>query len=1347
MGAVYLAEDQTLGRRVAIKVIAGRMAGESESAARFLREARSMATVEHPHIVRIYSFGETAGQAYLVMEYVDGEDLARRIKREGKLPVAEALRIARQVCEALEAAWEHHIVHRDVKPSNVLLDRRGRVRVADFGLAKPVRQDAEATLTHGSYILGTPQYAAPEQVRGGVSDFRSDIYSAGILLFEMLAGERPFDAPTAYAIAEKQVHEKLPLLAEKRPDAGEGVVRLAEWMTQKDPANRPATYREVLEALDAELGARPATPLPTPTPSPVEAPGVAPAGQLIWRKTHAAILAGVLVLGALGLSGYAIWRKFGRPAPAMRETRLVVAVTPFYGPDEDSTKEGRVMAAMVERAIQDKLARYDVKVLGVEETRDAVRDHAAARALGERLGASVVVWGQAFALRGETEIQPYFTLVPRKVEESEEPSSRQTAAAVLGTDPLALLEQQAATAMRVQAAAPNQIEVRKTSAAGVGDVALFLAGLHALYTDTNPVRALEIFDSAPRTSESQRYRAEALLTQKKDGEARAALEESVRLDAKNAQSNALLGDIAWKAGRKAEATGFYRAAAASGASFQTREAILFEGKLYFNEKIETLASKEENVFGRSPYLLGIEPGTGRVLERHRLPDKPTAFRFTVGKLEITCEGDAGNYSTYFTIGLAGGKLDRPVHYPANLLHRRIAVNVGGALASNFLFDWKPGQKQFPEKRPAGRKQFPTELAELERALVARLKTDATQPWNLFALGQVYWAQGKRAEAQKAWDEMLAGDFPGIAYIDYAWMAMYSERYKQHGLTDRLLAESLRRRRLLPQPIGDTSLIERIINTMFFGAATRVEGIGNNPARKYALLTRLREITGLDTESDLLIASMWEDFYLRRGDATNAQKEAAYRRRAEVAPVSFIHIATQMDLATNWAMGISTGLWAFLLLILGKSAARQAAARSSAEAAGDPPSVNQTWLMRILRMAIAIAGGTLMVCGIMIFIVVQDARPALILSLAGCSVLLLLRLRMFHLAAAAAVPTPFRMVAGIPRRERQVFLGGYLLYLAATVILGLATIGFDAFASIPIGGLADTPGNAYIVGQLERRLRSVDAPERRFVAAVTNHHAGNFQRAEELYRSLPDNPRAQKNLIALRRGEFKPPESIGIAQVQRAAMEGQLREWHSILLPQIGGLANLFSSRDRALPAIVIIHTMFSSRLLLVAALLLGIAFWLIPPQAPSDVAHEQRRPGRTAKIFGSLVPGLHQVLRGSPAGGFAVLCLAVTATTAIGIHLSLVLATDIYPPALGIWSAEMVSDFTYRSAPIAEGQPVESIPALRKEYYWTLFWAWPYAKIWWPMIAIIALIVLAFHARTLWQLWSRRAEPEPSAPA
>ena len=238
MGGVYLAEDSTLGRRVAIKLVSEKTSTDRAARERFLREARAMASVQHPNVVRIYSFGEEQGGPYIVMELIEGESLGDRLRRVGKFPVGEALSIALQVADALEAAWAKGVVHRDVKPSNILLDRVGRAHVADFGLAKPVATEDPA-LTGTGTIVGTPHYVSPEQARGDRVDFRSDMYSLGIVLYEILAGERPFKGNTPASIIAQHLHQPLPSLQQARVDIPSALVELVEKMAERDPARRP----------------------------------------------------------------------------------------------------------------------------------------------------------------------------------------------------------------------------------------------------------------------------------------------------------------------------------------------------------------------------------------------------------------------------------------------------------------------------------------------------------------------------------------------------------------------------------------------------------------------------------------------------------------------------------------------------------------------------------------------------------------------------------------------------------------------------------------------------------------------------------------------------------------------------------------------------------------------------------------------------------------------------------------------------------------------------------------------------------------------------------------------------
>ena len=248
MGAVYLGHDENLNRPVAVKVLAPSVSRHREARERFFREARAMARVNHPGVVGVYAFGEADGHVYLIMEHVDGVTLTEQIKKRGQLVAAEALPIARQVADALEAAWEQGVVHRDIKPSNILIDAEGRARVVDFGLARTVKFDPDSTLTQPGTPVGTPHYISPERAQGGTVDFRNDVYSLGIVLFEMLTGATPYQGTTAAEILGKQMHAPLPPMTAfgVHPE----VVKFVEWLTRKAPEERPADYASLRKRID-----------------------------------------------------------------------------------------------------------------------------------------------------------------------------------------------------------------------------------------------------------------------------------------------------------------------------------------------------------------------------------------------------------------------------------------------------------------------------------------------------------------------------------------------------------------------------------------------------------------------------------------------------------------------------------------------------------------------------------------------------------------------------------------------------------------------------------------------------------------------------------------------------------------------------------------------------------------------------------------------------------------------------------------------------------------------------------------------------------------------------------------
>lgn len=246
MGHVYAAEHVRLGRQVALKFLAPSLRGDDEFLRRFLREARVMAQLEHPNLVRVLDYGEDDEQPYLVMELLRGQTLRERL-RERPLPEAEAVRVAAAVLSGLEAAHAAGVVHRDIKPGNLFLCRDGTVKVMDFGIAKSAE---ESHLTQTGVQVGTAEYMSPEQAEGAPVDGRSDLYSLGIVLYQMLAGQAPFRGDNSLVVLHQQVHKAPPPLPDAVPDWLRRVVLRA---LAKKPTARFASAAEMRGALESGL--------------------------------------------------------------------------------------------------------------------------------------------------------------------------------------------------------------------------------------------------------------------------------------------------------------------------------------------------------------------------------------------------------------------------------------------------------------------------------------------------------------------------------------------------------------------------------------------------------------------------------------------------------------------------------------------------------------------------------------------------------------------------------------------------------------------------------------------------------------------------------------------------------------------------------------------------------------------------------------------------------------------------------------------------------------------------------------------------------------------------------------
>jgi len=283
MGAVYQARDPVLDRLVALKVVSPKLLAEPDAIARFRREARAAAKLQHPNIVTIYELGEAQGTLYIAMELLEGVDLSQAIHPVTRLPVEEKVRILAEVCRGLDYAHKRGVVHRDVKPANIRILTDGSVKVVDFGIAHM----AGSTLTQSGIVLGTPSYMAPEVIASGRVDHRADVWSTGIVLYEVLTGTRPYDSPEFARVLYRIVHEPMPALDAqlKLPD---GLPDILTRALTRDPAKRYQELAEMGRDLQRVIGKgwRADTPIPPETRQR--------AFEHLWQEAEALFVAGDL---------------------------------------------------------------------------------------------------------------------------------------------------------------------------------------------------------------------------------------------------------------------------------------------------------------------------------------------------------------------------------------------------------------------------------------------------------------------------------------------------------------------------------------------------------------------------------------------------------------------------------------------------------------------------------------------------------------------------------------------------------------------------------------------------------------------------------------------------------------------------------------------------------------------------------------------------------------------------------------------------------------------------------------------------------------------------------------------
>jgi serine/threonine-protein kinase len=355
MSTVHRALDEKLGRPVAVKLMHRTTAADSDHLERFRREARAVANLSHPHLVGVIDAGEDEGRPFIVFEFVAGETLKARIRRNGRLEIPEAVAYAIEVARGLAIAHDHGIVHRDVKPQNILIDQDGHAKLTDFGIARSLDEDG---LTADGRVLGTTDYVSPEQALGQTTETASDIYSLGIVLFEMLTGDVPFKAENPIGVAMCHVRDPMPDVRSARPDISATLASIVDRCTAKEPSDRypdcASLAQDLEEALTLEASragqaAGEATSVIETLPG--EAKSRVPAHVRSPRRRLATIAGLILLLGAGGaVLAFGLQRGTGTHEPSQGGFKQVslasdaaVAYDPFGDGAEHSADAKRVL--------------------------------------------------------------------------------------------------------------------------------------------------------------------------------------------------------------------------------------------------------------------------------------------------------------------------------------------------------------------------------------------------------------------------------------------------------------------------------------------------------------------------------------------------------------------------------------------------------------------------------------------------------------------------------------------------------------------------------------------------------------------------------------------------------------------------------------------------------------------------------------------------------------------------------------------------------------------------------------------------------------------------------------------
>ncbi len=380
MGTVYKARDNDLDRIVALKLVRTDLTSEPEVMQRFMQELQLASKISHKNVLRIHDLGDVAGKKFISMAYVEGEDLHHVLKKEGRLPVDRAVRITRQLCGGLEAAHTEGVVHRDLKPHNILIDKSGNAYISDFGLAKSLEAGA-AHMTRTGQFLGTPRYMSPEQAEGKPVDDRSDLYSLGLIMYEMATGDVPFTGDSTLQVMFQRVLQKPKNPKLLNPDLPDYLVRIILRCLEKEPAQRYQHANEILADLEAERAPAPSRSLQISMTMPSRRTGLIAAG--------ATLVLLLLAFAAPPVRNFILRRRSQAPTAPAQVKYLAVLPFRILG---DQKQLGYIAEGLVEALSAKLFQMKSVHVASAAAVQKAGKDEPLEK-IAHELGVNLVIQG------------------------------------------------------------------------------------------------------------------------------------------------------------------------------------------------------------------------------------------------------------------------------------------------------------------------------------------------------------------------------------------------------------------------------------------------------------------------------------------------------------------------------------------------------------------------------------------------------------------------------------------------------------------------------------------------------------------------------------------------------------------------------------------------------------------------------------------------------------------------------------------------------------------------------------------------------------------------------------------